>query len=152
MADFTTSAKSWLTQSTTGQGASVLLGAATAVLSHTITPLEAVPLVAVGLFLVVFPQATAAEQIAVKTLVTDGEATVAAFKDGVSHGLATQQAALAALPTAAPLLGDVSALVSALHMNTSATVASSAALSAATTSTSPVPVTVVGDPPAPATT
>jgi hypothetical protein len=146
MADFTTAARTWLTQSTTGQGASVLLAAATGLLTHSVPPGAALAAAVAGAFLVVFPQSTAAAPI-VQRAATDAEAAVAAFRAGLTHGMTLQQSAVAALPTAEPLLGDVADLVAALRENTTATNASAAAIAAPPApapAPAPIPVSTVG--------
>jgi hypothetical protein len=129
MADFTTAAFSWLRQSTTGQGGAIVIGTAVALLEHQMTLETAIPVLAAGVLLIIFPQAPAGVAPAVQQLATDGEALFDAFKAGNTHGLSSVEAAFNVV-TPTRLAGDVSELVSALHANTAATKESSAALPA----------------------
>jgi len=131
MADFTTSALAWLRQSTTGQGGAIVIGTAVALLEHQMSLETAIPVLAAGVLLIVFPQSPAGVAPAVQQLATDGEALFNAFRAGNEHGLSSVEAAFNVV-TPTRLAGDVSELVSALHANTAATKEVSAAPPAAT--------------------
>jgi hypothetical protein len=139
--------KSWAQQSTTGQGASVIIGAvggiATGAMSNDIFYVT----LAVGLFLLAFPQANKTTISAVTSVATDVEAIGKSYMAGHAAGQTLGQAATGILPMAAPLVADASALVAALKENTSATLTSASVLTA---QSAPAPTSVA--PAAPAAT
>lgn len=118
-----TSLKSWLGQSTTGQGATGLAATLLALLSGTITMPQAIPALVGSLVLIAWPQNTAlasAAEDAVKaiepripTALQFSEQTLGpillAYKTGLTHGAASVTPAVAAvpptpIPTPAPLI------------------------------------------------
>lgn len=95
----------WLTTSTSGQGISVLLAAATAYTSGAMTWQAALAAAAGGIALIVFPQNQQLASV-VQTTTLDVEKVVDAYRLGLSHGstlLAALPAALPPAPVATPV-------------------------------------------------
>lgn len=93
----------WLRQSTTGQGMAGLLTTLLALSQGAVTLQQAVPAVVACIVLIVWPQNTALAA-SVKTVATDLEPVLLAYRTGLTHGQAIGAAALpqsAAAPIAA---------------------------------------------------
>ena len=86
----------WLRQSTTGQGATVLLGTLLAYSQGAMTLQQAIPAIVGGSVLVIWPQ-NQALAAAAKTTAADLEPLFLAYRTGLTHGAA---AATTATPTA----------------------------------------------------
>lgn len=85
--------------STTGLGATGLVGVVVAVIQHAMTWQQALPLLIGGALLILFPQSTALSQDATK-VAADVEAMVEAYKAGLSHGSTIVNPTKAAVPAA----------------------------------------------------
>lgn len=91
----------WLTTSTTGQGATLLLGTLMAISSGQLSLHEAIPAFVGAVVLIIWPQSTALAAAA-KTTSTDLEVLFDAYRIGATHGAAAAAPALIPAPAAAP--------------------------------------------------
>jgi hypothetical protein len=121
-----TRARAFLQQSTTGQGAATIIGAVTAYSTGTITLDMLYAALAGGVFLILFPQANTTQVAAVQAVASDIETIGKAFMAGHKSGVTLGQAAVAAMPTVAPLVTDYSALITAFKENATANAAATA--------------------------